>query len=251
MLKQKSLFAKDSKTFKTLKTLIRYKKHYNEGMLGLVSDEFVKEKSFRAFHREIESLIELAKTATNSIPKEHFKNILDQHLEENVCNDQLDHFYGLLLTTHFTKKPDLCLQMVLNKVDLEALFQEYQGASLANRRLIWEVMLQAVSRKMVSSSQASHFLETILSDFVTEKNRTPNVFGISQESPFGFDESEVNESFQVLVEAVNQSREASFFSNIWLFDKKLVQMMLVYYFVSIDLQRKIFLHFYTKFLAGN
>jgi hypothetical protein len=238
MLRQKSLFAKDSKTFETLKSIIRYKKIYNQSALDLVNEEFVKERTFRTFHSELETIIKCMTSVTDPIVKEHFQNILEKHLEDNVCSTQLEHFCAMLLLTHFTKKPSLCLQMVLNKMDFQALFDEYGALKnkIAMKRFVWEIFLEAVSRKMVTQADAVRYLQTFISDFISERSKNPVEQIVLNETIFSDKTGGYQEDFQSLIKILQEDRENSLFTNVWLFDKKLVQMMLVYYFVSVDLQ---------------
>jgi hypothetical protein len=245
MSRQMSIFANDSKTFQILRTYIRYKKLYSQSTSHLVLSEFVKEPSFRGFNVEMNLLIENCLKTDKNITQKHFQNLMDQHIQDNLIKGQLDLFYPLFFLTHFTEKSTVCLQFLLNKLDFKKLFEEYKQPSTDrySKRIYWEIFLQAISRKMIHKADTQTYLETFITDFVIERNKGDFEYLVFKEELFE-NEAQFQKDFESFRKIIDKDSSESLFKNLWLFDKKLVQMMIVYFYVSIDLQCKTL---YTSF----
>ena len=202
-------------------------------------EEFSKERSFIDFKNEMEILVNEVNQSGKNMTQEHFRNLLKKHFEESTSKSILDLYYPLFLVTHFTQKQTVCLQFLINKLDFDQLFDEYKNSNLDqySQRMYWEIFLQAISRKMVAKSDAKKYLETFLSDFVNEQNDQTDLL-VFEEKLFSGKNPDLKNDLINLRKMIDEGKQNSLFKNLWLFDKKLVEMMIVYFFVSIDLQGK-------------
>ena len=200
-------------------------------------EEFSKERSFIDFKNEMEILVNEVNQSGKNMTQEHFRNLLKKHFEESTSKSILDLYYPLFLVTHFTQKQTVCLQFLINKLDFDQLFDEYKNSNLDqySKRMYWEIFLQAISRKMVAKSDAKKYLETFLSDFVNEQNDQTDLL-VFEEKLFSGKNPDLKNDLINLRKMIDEGKQNSLFKNLWLFDKKLVEMMIVYFFVSIDLQ---------------
>jgi hypothetical protein len=164
---------------------------------------------------------------------------MDQHIEDNTSKSQLDLFYPLFLLIHFTEKSTVCLQLLLNKLNFKKLFEEYKQPSTDKytRRIFWEIFLQAISRKMIHEADTQDYLQTFITDFVIERTKGSVEYLVFKEEMFT-NEANFNTDIRGFEKMVDKDGQEGLFKNLWLFDKKLIQMMIVYFYVSIDLQSK-------------
>ena len=235
-----SIFANDSKGFQILRTYIRYKKLYSRPIYNLLSSRYINEPSFRAFSIEINLIITNCLKTDNTITQKHFQNLLDQHMQDNKTKNQLDLLYPMFLLIHFTEKESVCLQLLLNKLNFRKLFEEYKQSTTDKytKRIFWEIFLQAISRKMIHKADSENYLQTFISDFVIETSKGPIEYLVFKEEML-VNQTNLELDLDSFEKIVDRNGYEVFFRNLWLFDKKLIQMMLVYFYVSIDLQGRI------------
>ena len=251
MSNRKSLFSKDSHSFWYVKNYIRYKKLYQTPLLSFISEEFKTERSIATFIEESKKFILLSENPTSQISQEEFQQELDSKPFLSIKTSLFDWVFYFGLLTQFTEKKNICFQLLLNSISFESLFLEYNETlkDKFSKRICWEIFLQAISKRMISKKMAQKYLSRFINDYIEETNEFPSIRrsssdqSLSEEQTCFFQEEAdySSDSQKISALASKGDLKGDVFQNLWLFDKKLLEIMLIFYFVSTEIDSNEFI----------